>query len=119
MTNDESKIESMITQKGLNAPRLTPTHIDSIIKSVDYHVFKGTTMTVCCITLLNGAQVIGESACASPSNFDEQIGKERAYERARAKIWELEGYLLCQKLFEKVTPISTVSDTLKIVNVGA
>lgn len=40
-------------------------------------------------------------ACASTENFDAEIGKKIAYENARNKIWQLEGYLLKQKLFEQ------------------
>ena len=40
----------------------------------------------------------GESACASPENFNEEIGRKIAKENARGKIWALEGYLLKEKL---------------------
>lgn len=50
--------------------------------------------------------VTGESACASPANFDEEIGKKIAFEQARNKIWALEGYLLKQKLHE--TPVDFI-----------
>lgn len=95
---NEAAIESEIQRKGLNAPRLTPDHIDSQIVGEAYHVFPGTTMTVCALTLKNGFQVIGESAAASSSNFDEGIGRKIARENARNKIWALEGYLLRSKL---------------------
>jgi hypothetical protein len=42
--------------------------------------------------------VTGESAAASPENFDEQIGRKIARDNARNKIWALEGYLLRSKL---------------------
>jgi len=95
----EQAIENEINEKGLNAPRLNPQHIDSCVKSAQYHVFDGV-LTVCCITLKNGFTVTGESACASPENFDKEIGEKIAFEQARNKIWMLEGYLLKQKLFE-------------------
>ncbi len=97
--SNEQAIEAEIQAKGLNAPRLTPDHIDSIIAASDYHVFPGTTLTVCCLTLRNGFTVTGESAAASPSNFDEEIGRKIALENARNKIWALEGYLLKNNLF--------------------
>lgn len=96
----EQQIEKEIQAKGLNAPRLTPELIDSKVKSVDYHVFDKTCLTVCCMTLENGFTVTGESACASPENFNEEIGQKIAFEQARNKIWMLEGYLLKQKLHE-------------------
>jgi hypothetical protein len=95
---DEDQIEAEIQAKGLNAPRLTPDLIDAAIVSEQYHVFVGTTMTVCALTLRNGYIVTGESAAASPENFDEAIGRKIARENARNKIWALEGYLLREKL---------------------
>ncbi len=96
----EQAIEQAIQDKGLNAPRITPADIDDQIVGEDYHVFTGTCVTVCCLTLKNGFTTIGSSACASPLNFDEEIGRKIAREEARNKIWPLEGYLLKQRLSE-------------------
>lgn len=101
MSKDETAIENEIQLKGLNAPRLTPAMIDAAILAEQYHVFPGTTMTVCAITLQNGYIVTGESAAASPENFDVDIGRKIARDNARNKIWALEGYLLRQLLHEK------------------
>lgn len=98
MSKDEQAIEAEIQSKGLNAPRLTTAHIDSVIVGEDYHVFPGTTLTVCALKLANGFIVTGESAAASPENFDAEIGKKIARDNARNKIWALEGYLLRQRL---------------------
>lgn len=97
---DEQKLEKELQDKGLNAPRVTPSHIDAIIKHEQYMVFDGTTVTVCALTLENGFVVVGESAAASPSNFDYEIGKRIAKENARNKIWALEGYRLRSQLAE-------------------
>lgn len=94
----EQAIEKEIQEKNLNAPRLTPKLIDEAISSEQYHVFGDTCLTVCCLTLQNGFTVTGESACASPSNFNAEIGEKIAKENARDKIWVLEGYLLKQTL---------------------
>ena len=91
---DEQAIEDEIQAKGLNAPRLTPALIDEQIIDEAFHRFPGTTVTVCMLTLRNGFNVIGESAAASPENFDAAIGPKIARENARAKIWPLEGYTL-------------------------
>jgi hypothetical protein len=96
--NNEQKIEAEIQSKGLNAPRLNASMIDATIQSEQYHIFPGTTLTVCALTLRNGFIVIGESAAASPSNFDQAIGRKIARENARNKIWAFEGYLLREKL---------------------
>ena len=94
----EQAIEKEIQEKNLNALRLTPDDIDATIIAEQYHVFVGTTLTVCCLTLRNGFTVTGESACASPENFDAEIGRMIARENARNKIWMLEGYLLKERL---------------------
>lgn len=98
--SNEQQIEQEIKAKGLNAPRLTPDSIDSVIMGEDYHVFPGTTLTVCALKLRNGFVITGESAAASPENFDAEIGKKIARQNAREKIWMLEGYLLKQRIFE-------------------
>lgn len=98
MSKDEAAIEAEIQAKGLDAPRLTPAQIDAAIAGEDYHVFPGTTLTVCALVLRNGFVVTGESAAASPANFDEEIGRKIARDNARQKIWALEGYLLRERL---------------------
>ena len=95
---DESAIEAEIQAKGLNAPRLSPALIDAQIVAEDYYVFPGTTLTVCALTLRNGFNVTGESAAASPENFDRDIGRKIARDNARNKIWALEGYALRNRL---------------------
>lgn len=96
----DTEIEKEIQKKGLTAPRITPDHIASCVGRAEFHVFPNSCLTVCCLTLKNGFTVTGESACASPENFDKQIGEKIALEQAKNKIWMLEGYLLKQKLFE-------------------
>jgi len=98
--DDENGVEAMIQDKGLTAPRITPQMISDTILAEQYHQFPGTTMTVCCLTLKNGYNVVGESAAASPENFNETIGRVIARRNARDKIWALEGYLLRQRLHE-------------------
>lgn len=90
----EIEVENEIQAKGLNAARITPADIDAAILTEQYHVFHGTTLTVCCLTLQNGYQVVGESACASPENFNAELGRKIARDNARNKIWALEGYRL-------------------------
>jgi len=123
MSNNEKAIEQEIQNKGLNAPRLTPDYIDSKIKAVEYilprdvckrdngvEIFDAPlplqTLTFCILTLENGFTVTGESACASPENFNAEIGRKIARENARNKIWMLEGYLLKQRLFEQQNPMT-------------
>lgn len=98
MSTNEDAIEQELVTSNKTAPRLSPTDIDAVIRVEQYHVFPGTTLTICALTLANGFVVHGTSAAASPENFDEQIGRKIAYANARDKIWELEGYLLRQRL---------------------
>jgi hypothetical protein len=97
-TMNDNAIEQEIQDKGLTAPRITPERIEQVIVGEDYHVFPGTTLTVCCLTLANGFTVTGESACASPENFDAELGAKIARDNAKQKIWQLEGYALRNQL---------------------
>ncbi len=94
----DQEVENEIQAKGLNAPRIYPGQIEGVIVHEQYHVFPGTTLTVACLTLFNGFTVTGESACASPENFDEALGRKIARDNAKQKIWALEGYALRNKL---------------------
>lgn len=96
---NEQALENEIQAKGLIAPRLTPDLINKTVSKVEFHVFSDSCLTVCCMTLKNGFTVTGESACASPENFNEEIGRRIAQDNARNKIWALEGYLLKEKLY--------------------
>lgn len=58
-------------------------------------------VTICIIILENGFKVEGTSACVDPKIYNEAIGQQEAYKNAFEKIWEKEGYLLKQKLFEE------------------
>lgn len=57
-------------------------------------------LTFCVLVLRNGFTVTGESACASPENFDAEIGRKIARENAINKMWPLLGYALKQRLHE-------------------
>lgn len=98
----EEQIEKEINKKGLNAPRITPAHIDSKIKGETYTNLPDGRTVICQLTLENGYTVDGKSACVSKENFDQEIGNKIARDNAREKIWELEGYLLKEKLYGEV-----------------
>lgn len=55
-------------------------------------------LTFCVLVLKNGFTVTGESACASPENFNQEIGREIARKQAVQKIWPLMGYQLRSQL---------------------
>lgn len=94
----EQSIENAIKEKGLNAPRLSPADIDSVIAGETFTVLPSGKVMVCELTLRNGFTVRGEAACVSKANFNEEIGKAVSRENARKKVWELEGYLLQERL---------------------
>ena len=59
-------------------------------------------LTFCALVLKNGFTVTGESACASPENFDAEIGRNIARQNAVQKIWPLMGYELRSKFADKM-----------------
>jgi len=97
----EQSIEDLIVSKGRTAPRVKPEDLDAAIDPlvpVQYHVFPRSNTTVCLLTLKNGFTITGESSCADPTNFDEEIGREVAFKDARNKLWPLLGFLLKDRL---------------------
>jgi hypothetical protein len=115
---NDQQIEQEIQAKGLTAPRITPQHIEATIASEHYFTAEEgaqgalaktcpelgmenpslALLTFCVLVLKNGFTVTGESACASPENFDAELGRKIARQNAVNKIWPLEGYLLKQQL---------------------
>lgn len=59
-------------------------------------------LTFCVLVLRNGFTVTGESACASPENFDAEVGRKIARQNAVQKIWPLMGYELRTQLSRPV-----------------
>lgn len=117
---DDQGIEALIQAKGKTAPRVTPADIEANIASEYYFTAENGVMgkeevegspravyetslcllTFCVLVLRNGFTVTGESACASPENFDAEIGKRIALANAKTKIWPLLGFNLRQRLHE-------------------
>lgn len=113
---DDAGIEQEIIAKGLTAPRVTPADIEANIASEYYFTAADgvsveasrspsfcyethlNLLTFCVLILQNGFTVTGESACASPENFNAEIGRKIARENAKNKIWPLMGYALKESL---------------------
>ena len=113
---DDQGIEQEIQDKGLTAQRITPAYSQTSIASVVYFTaYEGAKyariirsepdnsdalklLTFCVLVLKNGFTVTGESACASPENFDAEIGRKIARENATQKVWPLMGYELKSRL---------------------
>jgi hypothetical protein len=114
----DAQIEQEIQDKGKTAARITPADIEANIVSEHYFTAEDgifgviqrevlqfidcpeclSLLTFCVLVLQNGFTVTGESACASPENFDPEIGKKIARDNAVNKIWPLMGYELRSKL---------------------
>ena len=82
--------------------QLTPEVLESKITGEAYHQFDGTTVTICCLTLENGYNTIGQSACIDQSMFDAEVGKDLAYQDAFSKLWQLYGFNAKEALFQAV-----------------
>ena len=109
-------IEQEIQAKGLTAPRITPDDIEANIAG-EYFFNAGDAaypgdevaspyeslrlLTFCVLVLKNGFTVTGESACASPENFDAELGRKIARQNAVEKIWPLMGYELKCRLAQQ------------------
>ena len=62
-------------------------------------------LTFCVLVLKNGFTVTGESACASPENFDAEIGRKLARQNAVDKLWSLLGFRLRDAIYERRIPV--------------
>jgi hypothetical protein len=109
-------IEQEIQAKGLTAPRITPADIEAEIAGEHYHSPSDYTIgcgynvgefdpakikrhTICILTLRNGFTVVGvNEGPVSASNFDAELGRKLAREKAVAQIWPLLGYELRSRL---------------------
>ena len=85
-----------------NKKYITPEDIQNVIASIDYNAIPDSTILLCVITLKNGAKVIGKNyGSIDPTRYNYEVAKEMSFKDAVEKIWELEGYLLRQQLYEK------------------
>lgn len=97
-------IEQAIQAAGADkAPRITPADVEAVIAS-EHYPLRGELpqslglLTFCVLVLRNGFTVVGHSACASPENFNAEIGRRVAREKAVDQIWPLLGYELRSSL---------------------
>lgn len=101
----DQEIENEIREKGLTAPRVTAEGINAKIDTETYIRTPADGLTVCKITLKNGFSFIGHSACASPENYDKELGDKIARDNAYRQIWSHEGYLLKEVLHQLKTKL--------------
>jgi hypothetical protein len=79
-------------------PRVTPNDIEAAVKSVTY--LRDGVLTIAVVTMQNDFKVTGESACAHPDLYNEELGQSIALGKAKEKLWMLLGYALRAKLHE-------------------
>lgn len=132
--NDQT-IEQEIQTKGANvAPRITPEDIEANIVSEHYFTARDgrrgaianstyvgrenpqpgdadltalDLLTFCVLVLRNGTRIVGTNYGAiDPARQDWQQGRQAAYDMAREKVWELEGYALRERLAAPVVSAS-------------
>lgn len=82
-----------------NLNSVTQEHIDSIMDKSEFDVktIYGK-VTVVTAKLPNGFTIVESSACVDPSNYDETLGVDICKKRIENVLWQLEGYVLQNKL---------------------
>lgn len=83
--------------------KLTPEYIDSLMEAgtVLEERQMGQCTHVLNFRLPNGFEILTSAACVDPSNYSSEIGRKICLDRVRNKVWEVEGYLLQQRLHEQ------------------
>lgn len=120
--------EAVIALVAGKAPRVTPADIEAEIKSEYYFTaddgatgascyYQGSQLpsplkllNFCVLVLSNGFTVTGESACASPENFDASIGRRIARQNAVEKMWPLLGFRLRDRLWASEPSSAAATD---------
>ena len=77
---------------------VTTEMVEAEIESSQFHHFRDTTVTVCCLTLKNGFTVVGKSACANPKNFEVMLGQQLAYDDEKQQVYSYLGFRLCDEM---------------------
>ena len=102
---NEAELEQQIQDKGLTAPRVTPSDLDAAIDSVDVvkHITpSGSVLRWAVLNLKNGFSVTGKpSAAVSAANDNEEIGRQVAIDNARSELWAFLGYQLKERLHQE------------------
>jgi len=77
--------------------RITEQDVQDAIASEEYMTI-GKKTTLCLITLKNGFEVVGTSACVDAANYSLDIGKKYARDKAIHNVWSALGAQLQAKL---------------------
>lgn len=132
---NDNEIEQEIQAKGLTAPRITPADIEANIASEHYftaaqgyakamedaafsngalngeqlrqvpHVL--SHITICVLITRNGTKLVGANeGPVSPENFDAEMGRQMARQKAIDQMWPMLGYELRTRISEGRTTIA-------------
>lgn len=89
----EDVFESAYFLQGEDGTRITEEMVDRFIDHEESD--RIGNQTVLHTVLVNGFTIITDSACVDPHNYDHDIGKQIAREKAKNKVWEMLGFMLC------------------------
>lgn len=79
--------------------RVTLDRMKNKIRTVEFfHPARAPSMTICAMTTATGFVLVGKAAPADPANYNQALGEKFAQEDCLRQMWELEGYLLCERL---------------------
>lgn len=127
MSLTDQTIEAEIQAKGLTAPRVTPDDIEAHITSEHYFTagdgFAGSLasdpifnslpdnervitppapldlITICVLITKNGTKLVGvNEGPVSAENFDPELGRKLARQKATDQLWPMLGFALRERL---------------------
>lgn len=99
--NNFDEIEQLIQSKNLNAPRSTPTQVESAIADIKYVLLPDRRSTLCAITLVNGFTVHGISSMVSGEDYDQEVGRITAYKKAFGEVRDVLAVLMVEKRYQE------------------
>lgn len=74
-------------------PSISQEMVEDFIAEIHTETM-GDKCTVVRAVLRNGFEIVESSACVSPENYDEALGREICLKKIKDKIWMLLGFLL-------------------------
>ncbi|MCP4588379.1 Gp49 family protein [Pseudoalteromonas sp.] len=107
MTSDKEMCDDF-ERNGAIYPKVSPDHIENLMKQVKYdaQLVTGTTTTIVtgyiAVGVVDFTLATATMACVDKRNFNKELGAKYCTEKCEAmckdKLWELEGYLLAKKV---------------------
>jgi len=86
-----------------NSNRVTPEQIKELLDTaITQEAVFWDKEVVVSYKLSSGFTILGRGACVDPANFNIEIGRQVARKQAEDQLWQLEGYLLQNRLIGKL-----------------